>query len=165
MALMSGHMKGKAKRNKLLFGLGDKNNGGFFIYLVPKEKRRYNDLYLLRIRSKVEKDHFDLYMRENEALKIALVILAGILSKQGKNMMFHKGTVAKLQSTGRLATVPWGRVVQMLPKSEIIALYNGYKAKYEQLKGKRNSDIGYVSERIVVKWMIELLEKILNGDK
>ena len=43
-------------------------------------------------------------------------------------------------------------------------LYNGYKAKYEQLKGKRNNDIGYVSERVVVKWMIELLEKILNDD-
>ena len=53
----------------------------------------------------------------------------------------------------------------MLPKSEIIELYNGYKAKYEQLKGKRNNDIGYVSERVVVKWIIELLEKILNGDK
>jgi len=52
----------------------------------------------------------------------------------------------------------------MLPKSEIIALYNGYKTKYEQLKGKRNNDIGYVSERVVVKWMIELLEKILNDD-
>jgi len=24
--------------------------------------------------------------------------------------MFHKGAVAKLQSTGRLATVPWGRL-------------------------------------------------------
>jgi len=26
-------------------------------------------------------------------------------------MMLHKGAVAKLQSTGRLATAPWGRVV------------------------------------------------------
>jgi len=74
-------MKGKVKRNRLLFGLGDKTNGGFFIYLVPKEKRKYNDLYLLRIRSKVEKVPCDLYLRENEALKVALVILAGILSK------------------------------------------------------------------------------------
>jgi len=24
-------------------------------------------------------------------------------------MMFHKGAVAKLQSTGRLATAPWGK--------------------------------------------------------
>jgi len=24
--------------------------------------------------------------------------------------MFHKGVVAKLQSTGRLATAPWGRL-------------------------------------------------------
>jgi len=69
-----------------------------------------------------------------------------------------------LQSTGRLATAPWGKGDLMLPKNEIIELYNGYKAKYEQLKGKRNSDIGYVSERVVVKWMIELLEKILNDD-
>jgi hypothetical protein len=26
------------------------------------------------------------------------------------NVMFHKGAVAKLQSTGRLATAPWGRL-------------------------------------------------------
>jgi len=26
------------------------------------------------------------------------------------NAMFHKGAVAKLQSTGRLATAPWGRL-------------------------------------------------------
>jgi len=26
-------------------------------------------------------------------------------------MMLHKGAVAKLQSTGRLATAPWGRVM------------------------------------------------------
>jgi len=26
------------------------------------------------------------------------------------NMMLHKGAVAKLQSTGRLATAPWGRL-------------------------------------------------------
>jgi len=25
------------------------------------------------------------------------------------NMIFHKGAVAKLQSTGRLATAPWGK--------------------------------------------------------
>jgi len=26
------------------------------------------------------------------------------------NMILHKGAVAKLQSTGRLATAPWGRL-------------------------------------------------------
>jgi len=30
----------------------------------------------------------------------------------------------------------------MLPKEEIIKLYNGYKAKYEQLESKSDDDIG-----------------------
>ena len=38
-----------------------------------------------------------------------MVLLKGILNKkEDEKMMLHKGAVAKLQSTGRLATAPWG---------------------------------------------------------
>jgi len=53
----------------------------------------------------------------------------------------------------------------MLPEAKIRELYNDYKAEYEQLKGKSDSNVGYVSRRVMVKWIIELLEEILNGDK
>jgi len=70
------------KRNKLLYGIGNEEGDGLFIYLVPKEKRRYNDLYLLKIRGSIKKNSFDLYMQEREALEIALVLLAGISVKK-----------------------------------------------------------------------------------
>jgi len=50
----------------------------------------------------------------------------------------------------------------MIPKEEIMEIYNKYKARYEELKGKSENDIGYVSERGEVKDIIELLEKILQ---
>jgi len=50
----------------------------------------------------------------------------------------------------------------MLSKEEIMEIYNKYKAKYEELKGKSENDIGYVSERGEIKDIIELLEKILQ---
>jgi len=70
------------KRNKLLYAIGNEDGYGFFIYLVPKEKRKYNDLYLLRARSSIKKNSFDLYLREHEALELALVLLAGISVKK-----------------------------------------------------------------------------------
>jgi len=70
------------KRNKLLYGIGNEDGDGLFIYLVPKEKRRYNDLYLLKIRGSIKKNSFDLYMQEREAIEIALVLLAGISIKK-----------------------------------------------------------------------------------
>jgi len=69
------------------------------------------------------------------------------------------------QLAGRLATVPWRKGVCMLPEAKIRELYNDYKAEYEQLKGKSDSNVGYVSRRVMVKWIIELFEEILNGDK
>jgi len=50
----------------------------------------------------------------------------------------------------------------MLPKEEIMEIYNKYKARYEKLKDKSDNDIGYVSERGEAKDIIELLEKILQ---
>jgi len=70
------------KRNKLLYGIGNEEGDGLFIYLVPKEKRRYHDLYLLKIRGSIKKNSFDLYMQEREALEIALVLLAGVSVKK-----------------------------------------------------------------------------------
>jgi len=70
------------KRNKFLYGIGNEDGDGLFIYLVPKEKRRYHDLYLLKIRGSIKKNSFDLYMQEREALEIALVLLAGISNKR-----------------------------------------------------------------------------------
>jgi len=54
----------------------------------------------------------------------------------------------------------WGDL--MLSEEEITEIYNRYKAKYEELKGKSENDIGYVSERGEIKDIIELLEKILQ---
>jgi len=71
------------KRNKLLYAVGNEDGDGFFIYLVPKEKRRYHDLYLLKLRGSIKKNSFDLYMQEREALELALVLLAGISNKRG----------------------------------------------------------------------------------
>jgi len=70
------------KRNKLLYAIGNEDGYSFFIYLVPKEKRRYHDLYLLKIRGSIKKNSFDLYLREHEALELALVLLAGISVKK-----------------------------------------------------------------------------------
>ena len=55
----------------------------------------------------------------------------------------------------------WGDL--MLSEEEITEIYNRYKAKYEELKGKSENDIGYVSERGEIKDIIELLEKILQS--
>jgi len=35
-------------------------------------------------------------------------------------MMLHKGAAAKLQSTGRLATAPWGKEFIFCLKSEMV---------------------------------------------
>jgi len=70
------------KRNKLLYAVGNGDGDGFFIYLVPKEKRRYHDLYLLKLRGSIKKNSFDLYMQEREALELAIVLLHGISNKR-----------------------------------------------------------------------------------
>ena len=70
------------KRNKLLYAVGNEDGDGFFIYLVPKEKRRYHDLYLVKLRGSIKKNSIDLYMQEREALELALVLLAGIFNKK-----------------------------------------------------------------------------------
>ena len=55
------------------------------------------------------------------------------------------------------------KLYKTLPKSEIKKLYKQYKKDYEQLKDSNDpSDIGRL---IVVAWMLQLLEELLNGDK
>ena len=70
------------KRNKLLYGIGNEKGEGFFCYLVPEEKRRYHDLYLLKIRGSIKKNKIDLYMQEHEAIDLARVLLSGISNKK-----------------------------------------------------------------------------------
>jgi len=50
----------------------------------------------------------------------------------------------------------------MLPKYEVMELYNSYKAKYNELKGKDDNDMGYVTERAEIKRIMDLLKKILQ---
>jgi len=52
------------KRNKLLYASINENGDGFYLYLVPMEKRRYHDLYLLKIRGSLKKNKIDLYLLE-----------------------------------------------------------------------------------------------------
>jgi len=70
------------KQNKLLYAIGNGDGDGFFLYLVPKEKRNHNDLYLLKIRGSNKKNKTDLYFMEWEGLEMATVLLAGILNKK-----------------------------------------------------------------------------------
>jgi len=70
------------KQNKLLYAVVNPKGEGFYIYLVPKEKRKYNDLYLLRMRGSVKKNKLDLYMQEIEALDLARVLISGVAHKR-----------------------------------------------------------------------------------
>jgi len=72
----------KMKQNKLLYASTNENGDGFYLYLVPKEKRRYHDLYLLKICGSIKKNKIDLYFLEREALELAVVLLKGILNKK-----------------------------------------------------------------------------------
>ena len=69
------------KRNKLLYAIENKNGEGFSIYLVPKEKRKYHDLYMVKIRGSIKKNSIDLYMQEHEVLALALVLWIGVSRK------------------------------------------------------------------------------------
>ena len=70
------------KGNKLLYAVVNPKGDGFYVYLVPKEKRKYNDLYLLRIRGSIKKNKLDLYMQEIEALDLARVLVSGVAHKR-----------------------------------------------------------------------------------
>jgi len=71
------------KRNKLLYAIYNNDGTGFFIYLLPKEKRnRDNDLYLLKLRSNRKNNDWDLYLKEWEVIGLAVVLLAGIFNKK-----------------------------------------------------------------------------------
>ena len=70
------------KQNKLLYAVVNPKGEGFYIYLVPKEKCKYNDLYLLRMRGSVKKNKLDLYMQEIEALDLARVLISGVAHKR-----------------------------------------------------------------------------------
>ena len=69
------------KRNKLLYAIENKKGEGFSIYLVPKEKRKYHDLYMVKIRGSIKKNSIDLYMQEREVLALALVLWIGVSRK------------------------------------------------------------------------------------
>jgi len=73
------------KQNKLLYAVVNPKGDGFYIYLVPKEKRKYNDLYLLRMRGSIKKNKIDLYMQEIEALDLARVLISGVAHKRYLN--------------------------------------------------------------------------------
>jgi len=70
------------KRSKLLYASTNESGDGFYLYLVPKEKRRYHDLYLLKIHGSIKKNKIDLYFLEREALELAVVLLKGILNRK-----------------------------------------------------------------------------------
>jgi len=70
------------KKNKLLYAVINPKREGFYIYLVPKEKRKYNDLYLLKMQGSIKKNKLELYMQEHEAIDLARVLLSGIANKR-----------------------------------------------------------------------------------
>jgi len=65
------------------------------------------------------------------------------------DVMFPKTEIEKLYKT--------------LPKSEIEKIYKDYKAEYEQLKDSNNPR--NIGKLIVVAWMLQLLEELLNDKK
>jgi len=69
------------KRNKLLYAIENKKGEGFSIYLIPKEKRKYHDLCMVKIRGSIKKNSIDLYMQEREVLALALVLCTGVPRK------------------------------------------------------------------------------------
>ena len=69
-------------RNKFLYGRGNENGDGFFLYLVPRRKRRHSDLYLLKIRGSIKGNNFDLYFKEWEGLEMAGVLVNGIVNRK-----------------------------------------------------------------------------------
>jgi hypothetical protein len=79
-------------RNKLLSQSVNENGEGFKFYLIPKQKRKYGDLYLLRIQGTIKKNKIDLLMREWEALDMASIILQGVVKKR---ILFNKSNKPK----------------------------------------------------------------------
>jgi len=69
------------KRNKLLYAIENKKGEGFSIYLIPKEKCKYHDLCMVKIRGSIKKNSIDLYMQEREVLALALVLWTGVSRK------------------------------------------------------------------------------------
>ena len=67
---------------KFLYGRGNTKGDGFFLYLVSRKKRKHNDLYLLKIRSSIKGNNFDLYFKEWEGLEMAGVLINGIVNKR-----------------------------------------------------------------------------------
>ena len=84
------------KQNKLLYAIYNNDGTGFFLYLVPKEKRnKVNDLYLLKLRSNRKNNDFNLYLKEWEAIGLAVTLGAGIFNKRRDEIM-NKKTIEQL---------------------------------------------------------------------
>jgi len=62
--------------------LVNKDGAGFSFYLVPKDKRKYNDLYLLKMRGSIKKNKVDIYFREWEILDLLAVLTSGLSKKR-----------------------------------------------------------------------------------
>ena len=60
----------------------NKDGEGFAMYLVPKDKRKYNDLYLLKIRTHYKKYNLDIYFREREIIDLMAVLTSGMSEKR-----------------------------------------------------------------------------------
>lgn len=71
-----------SSRNLILARLVNKDGEGFAIYLIPKDKRKYNDLYLLKIRGSIKKNKVDIYFREWEVIDLLAVLTSGLSKKR-----------------------------------------------------------------------------------
>ena len=60
----------------------NKDDEGFAIYLVPKDKRKYHDLYLLKMRGSIKKNKIDIYFREREMIDLIAVLTSAISEKR-----------------------------------------------------------------------------------
>jgi len=71
-----------SSRNLPLARIVNKDGEGFAMYLVPKDKRKYNDLYLLKIRGSIKKNKIDIYFREREIIDLIAVLTSGMSEKR-----------------------------------------------------------------------------------
>ena len=73
-----------SSRNIPLAWIVNKEGEGFYVYLVPEDKRKYHDLYLLKIRGSIKKNKLDIYFREREIIDLIAVLASGMSEKRLK---------------------------------------------------------------------------------
>jgi hypothetical protein len=74
-----------SSKNIPLARLVNEKREGFSVYLVPEDKRKYHDLYLLKTKGSTKKDEFYMYLREWEVIELVAVLTSGIAEKKRRD--------------------------------------------------------------------------------